>query len=133
MADDGRSHRFLTARASPVFAFRVVLAGVMLSTTIGILYAVTNRAGFVTSFPGAAKTWLYLGFLMAAVGGLTALVGLWRWQRWALALYGIVVALSLVLDRLASAPMAHEMAVLAGAAAVLGLAYLNRRRFWAGA
>ena len=58
-----------------------------------------------------------------------ALIALWMWRRWGLVLYGIVVVASLVLDRMAEAPLAHEVTVLVGATAVFSLAYLNRTRF----
>ena len=126
---DRHNHHFLTFSGSPVFMFRTLVVGIMLSTGIGVTYAILNRSAFVESFPGAATPTLYGAFLVVAAMGLVALIGLWGWRRWALVLYALVAVASLALDRLAGAPLIHELAVLTGAAAVFSLAYLNRRHF----
>lgn len=129
MTSNTPKRAFLSLRGSPVFAFRVLLGGIMVSTGIGVLYALSNRSALLESFPGAAVTRVYVGLLLVAGMGLAALFALWMWRRWGLVLYGIVVISSLVLDRMARAPFAHEVAVLVSAVAVFSLAYLNRTRF----
>ncbi len=127
--NDTPRRAFLSARGSPSFVFRVLLGAIMLSTGLGVIYAVSNRPAFLESFPGANSPLVYGALLLNAGIGLTALIGLWKWQRWGLMLYGVAVIASLVLDRIAEAPPAHEVALLVGAAAVFSLAYLNRTRF----
>jgi MFS superfamily sulfate permease-like transporter len=130
MASESRPERvFWSLSGSPTLIFRVLIVGIMLSTSIGILYALMDRASFVSSFPGAAALTIYMGFLIVAGLGIVSLVGLWMWKRWALALYAILTTASVVLDLLAGAPFAHQLAVIVGAAAVFALAYLNRHRF----
>lgn len=124
--------RFWSLSGSPVLIFRVVIAGIMLSTSIGISYALANRSAFVLSFAGARAPGVYVAFLIVGALGLISLAGLWMWKRWALVLYAILTAASIVLDLLAGAPLAHQLAVIVGAAAVFTLAYLNRGRFRSG-
>lgn len=120
---------FWSAKASPRSAFRVVLAGLMASTAVGVVFAVTQRPRFVAAFPGAERLPVYAGLLTVAAVGLVALVGLWSCRRWAVALYAGAAIASLALDVAARAPALHQAAVLIGATAVLSLAYANRRSF----
>jgi uncharacterized membrane protein (DUF2068 family) len=72
---------------------------------------------------------VYAGFRVVGILSLVVLVGLWRWQRWAVALYGILVAASVVLGIVAQAPIAHQATVIASAVVLFALAFLNRRQF----
>lgn len=128
-ADTRPEHRFLSVSSSPIFVFRVVIAGILLSTLIGISYALVNRPAFVFSFPGANAPGVYVAFLIVGVLGFVSLAGLWMWRRWALVLYASLTATSIVLDLIAGAPLAHQLAVVVGAVAVFTLAHLNRARF----
>lgn len=133
MASDNRPELpFWSLRGSPLIIFRVVIAGIMLSTLIGISYAMVNRSDFVSSFPGADAPAIYSAFLVVGGLGFISLVGLWVWRRWALVLYAILAIASVILDLSAGAPLAHQLAVITGAAAVFTLAYLNRGRFRSG-
>jgi hypothetical protein len=129
VANDSPKRTFLSLRGSPVLVFRVLLGAIMLSTGIGVLYALSDRPAFLESFPGAAEPQVYGGLLLVAGAGLVALIALWTWRRWGLLLYGVVVVASLALDRMAKAPPAHELTVCVAAVAVFSLAYLNRTRF----
>lgn len=129
VSDQHPKNSFFSLRGSPVLVFRVLIVGIMLSTGIGVIYAISNRPAFVASFPGASAWPVYVGFLVTAGVGLVALLGLWAWRRWGLVLFCIQAVMSFVLDRIAGAPLAHELAVLGGAVAALSLAYINRGRF----
>lgn len=72
---------------------------------------------------------MYFAMLAVALTGLASLVGLWRWQPWAIALYGISAGIAVALDVIARAPLAHRLTVVTMAVLVLLLAYANRRRF----
>lgn len=121
--------RFWSLSGSPVLVFRFVLAGIMLSTGVGVTYALVNRSAFHTSFPGAATLGVYVAFLIVGATGFVALVGLWYWRRWATVLYGVLAVATVLLDAVARAPLAHEVAVVVGAVTVFTLVYLNRERF----
>ena len=129
VANGSPKRAFLSLRGSPAFIFRILLGAIILSTAMGVVYAVTNRSAFLQSFPGAASPGAYAGLLLIAVLGVVALIALWSWRRWGLVLYGFVVIGSLALDRMARAPLAHEVTVCVAAVAVFSLAYLNRTRF----
>lgn len=112
---------------------RIVLAALSLSTCAGLWFAVTNRPEFEAAFPGAADGRIYAGLLLLGGLGLVAVVGLWRWRRWAVVLYGLVVLADLVMDVLADAPVVHQGTVLVGGLLVGSLLFLNRARFAADA
>jgi len=132
MPTNSRAGRhFWSLSASPVLVLRLLLAGIMLSTGVGVLYAGLNRPAFQNSFPGASTPVVYAAFLVVAGGGFLALIGLWYWRRWAVVLYGGLTVASLVLDVIARAPVVHQIAVVLGASAVLTLVYVNRARFGA--
>lgn len=122
---------FLSAGGSPVVVLRLVVVGIIMSTSLGVVYAIGNRSAFVSSFPGAESTVIYVGFLTVGVAGVIALMNLLRWKSWALWLYVAQTLASIGLDVIAHAPMLHHVAVIAGATVVFGLVSLNRRRFWA--
>lgn len=54
VANDSPKRGFLTLRGSPALVFRVLLVGIMLSTGVGVRYALSNRSALQESFPGAA-------------------------------------------------------------------------------
>lgn len=110
-------------------ALRVVLAALFASTCMALWIATLRRADFLVAFPGAERPAVYAAFLAVAVVGLVSLLGLWRWQPWAIALYGFSAGLAVALDIIARAPLAHRLTVLTMAVVVLLLAYANRRRF----
>lgn len=119
------------ARRHPVgvVAFRGLLLALVVSTTFGVGSALRDRAGFVASFPGAARDPVF--YLLVATGllGLVAVLGLWRWRRWAVVLFLAVTVASFSLDVIARAPALHQVAVLTVGLLVGSLAYTNRRRF----
>lgn len=121
--------RFWSLRGFPQLVFRLLVVGLLLSTGIGVAYALVNRPAFVSSFPGAAAPVVYGALLIVAGVGLIALVGLWRWRRWALGLYAILVLASIVLDVIVRAPLAHQLTVIVSAVVLFTLAFLNRSRF----
>lgn len=125
-------HGFWSLRTSPVVAFRLVLAGLVAATLIGVTFALARPVEFRAVFPGAAGPTAYWALVTVGGVGLVALAGLWRWRRWALWLYGIGAAASIGLDVVVHAPAVHQVAVGVGATAVFGLAYANRARFRAG-
>lgn len=121
--------RFWSPPGSPILAFRVVVAALMASTAFGVWYGAANRGAIVSAFPGAANSMVYAGLLGTGGAGLVALAGLWRWRRWAVALYGIVALAGVVLDVLARAPALHQATVVTAAVLLFLLVYLNRQRF----
>lgn len=109
--------------------FRVLLAALFASTCFAIWIAVGRRADFLAAFPGAERPIVYRAMLTVAVAGLAALAGLWRWQPWAIVLYGISAGAAVALDIVAQAPLAHRLAVLTMVVVVNVLIYANRYRF----
>lgn len=91
--------------------------------------ALGRRSDFLSAFPGAEQPPVYFGMLAIALTGLVSLVGLWRWQLWGIALYGLSAGFAVALDIIARAPVAHRLTVVAMAVVVLLLVYANRRRF----
>ena len=120
------------SRRPPVSArlvFRVLVGATMCSTTIGVAYALLRRPLFVASFPGAADGRVYWALVLTGMAGLVALAGLWRWRRWAVALYGVLAVVSLALDVVGKAPVAHQVTVVGSAGLMLALARANRALF----
>ncbi len=115
---------------SPV-VFRVLLAALFVSTSVGLWYATAHRPVFQMGFPGSARPGVYVALLATGVAGIVAVCGLWLWRRWAVVLYACVAAVSIGLDVVAHAPRAHQVTVLVGVAAVLWSVYLHRERFLA--
>lgn len=112
-----------------VIAFRSLLLALVLSTTVGVGSALRDRAGFVASFPGAARDLVF--YLLVATGllGLVAVLGLWRWRQWGVVLFLAVTVASFSLDVIARAPAMHQVAVLTVGLLVGSLVYANRERF----
>lgn len=120
---------FWSVKTSPLLVFRVLLAALMLSTGIGVWFATAQRARFEVAFPGTVSLPVYAGLLTVGVAGLVALIGMWRWRRWAVILYAVGAVAGIALDVLARAPRAHQATVVIAAVAVLTLVALNRQRF----
>lgn len=99
------------------------------STGLGLAYALTHRAAIERGFPGAARSAVYMAFVLVASFSLAALIGLWRWHRWAVLLFAALSVTNIVLDVVARAPTAHQVTVIVASAAVLALVYGNRHSF----
>lgn len=112
--------------------FRVVLVALVTSTSAGLWYAIGNRPAFEIAFPGAGAAGVYGSLLGVGALSLVALVGLWFWRPWAMVLYGVLAAASVVLDVLADAPVLHQVTVVLATCVVFALAYLNRHAFHRG-
>ncbi len=108
---------------------RAVVAALFASTCMALWIAIGRRTDFLAAFPGAEQPTVYNAFVAVAIVGLIALIGLWRWRPWAIALYGISGGFAVALDIIARAPLAHRLTVATMAVLVLLLAYANRRRF----
>ena len=109
--------------------FSIILAGLALSTLVGVLHALLHRAVFVESFPGAAAAPVYWSLVLAPGAGLVALGGLWFRRSWAVLLYGVTGVAAVALDYEAAAPAAHMTAAVVAVVIVLALAYSRRSDF----
>lgn len=116
-------------RPPVVLVFRAVIAALIASTCMALWIAIGRRADFLAAFPGAQHSLVYAALIGVAIAGLVALTGLWRWQPWAIALYGTSGGIAVALDIVARAPLAHRVTVASMAVLVLLLAYANRSRF----
>lgn len=119
-------------RSLRLFAFRAWMIALVLSSLIGVTFALVDRPSFVEIFPGAAAPSLYYAFLAAAGMALVAIAGMMLWRGWAVVLYVVFLVIAFALDRMAGAPLAHEVALISGGTLLLVLAYLNRAGFSAG-
>ncbi len=113
----------------PPFALRALILALGASTAVGTWFGLTQREAFLVAFPGAARPGILAGLVATAALGCVALVALWQWRRWGIALYGVVVLLSIALDVIAGAPRVHQATVVIAAALVAWAVGANRGRF----
>ncbi len=116
-------------RVRPAFALRALILALAASTAVGTWFGLTQREAFLAAFPGAARPGILAGLVATAALGFVALVALWRWRRWGIALYGVVVLLSIALDVVAGAPRVHQATVVIAAALMAWALRANRERF----
>lgn len=116
-------------RVRPAFALRALILALAASTAVGTWFGLTQREAFLAAFPGAARPGILAGLVGTAAVGLVALVGLWQWQRWGIALYGMVVLLSIAFDIAAGAPLVHQATVVIAAALMAWALRANREGF----
>jgi len=120
---------FWSLSVSLVLVLRLLLGALTVSTGVGVWYAVARRPAFQGAFPGTADDRVYGAMLLTAALGFVALVALWFWRRWGAWLYGLVALSSIVLDLAVRAPFVHQLSAAISAGLVLGLVFVNRRRF----
>ena len=111
-----------------VLAYQIILALLFCATVNAVYTAVARRALFMQFFPGATGG-VYYALLTVAFGGLLAIIGLWRWQRWAVTLFVVLGLAGMALDFAAGAPLAHKLAGACTTLLVAVMAYRLRNRF----
>lgn len=99
-------------------ALSVTIIIIALSTLNALRIAVFDRSFFVSLFPGAIGG-VYIAYLIVALLLLIALGGLWFLKRWSILMLVGLTIVTLVLDQIASAPMAHKIASLIAALLIL--------------